>query len=98
MWGMLRIYSLSPIASLSLADIPSEYLSTYEEVIMTNKVHHIEKDIESRIEELKGKAEEIEQEVEVYTKAVTHYIKKNPVKSTIIAGVAGIFLGKLLGK
>ncbi|MFI4956363.1 MAG: hypothetical protein ACHQAX_04045 [Gammaproteobacteria bacterium] len=65
---------------------------------MSNKVHHIEKDIESRIEDLKEKAEEIEQEVEVYTKAVGQYIKKNPIKSTIIAGVAGIFLGKLLGK
>ncbi len=64
---------------------------------MSNKVHHIEKDIESRLEDLKDKAEEIELEVEVYTKAVAQYIKQNPIKSTVIAGVAGIFLGKLLG-
>ena len=64
---------------------------------MSNKVHHIENDIESRLEDLKVKAEEIEVEVEVYTKAVAQYIKKNPIKSTVMAGVAGLLLGKLLG-
>lgn len=72
---------------------------------MTNKVHHIEKDVESRIEEMKEKANEIkekaheiEEEVEAYAKIAKQYIKKNPVKSTVIAGIAGIFIGKLLGR
>lgn len=65
---------------------------------MTNKVHHIEKDVEARIEDLKEKAHELEEEMEVYAKAIKQYIKKNPVKSTVIAGIGGILLGKLLGK
>lgn len=65
---------------------------------MTNKVHTIEKDVEARIEELRERAHEIEEDMEAYAKAAKQYIKKNPIKSTVLAGIAGIVLGKLLSK
>ncbi len=64
---------------------------------MTTRKHDVESEAESLIREINEKAETIEDELEAYTKATTNYIKKNPVKSTVIAAVAGIIVGKLLG-
>jgi ElaB/YqjD/DUF883 family membrane-anchored ribosome-binding protein len=47
---------------------------------------------------MKEKSEHIEEEVKKYGDSMDRYIKKNPVKSTVIAGVVGLILGKFLAK
>ncbi|OGO91969.1 MAG: hypothetical protein A3F41_02670 [Coxiella sp. RIFCSPHIGHO2_12_FULL_44_14] len=40
-------------------------------------------------------ASDVQENVKEYTKHMGSYIKENPIKSTLIAGVAGIVLGWL---
>jgi len=47
---------------------------------------------------MKEKGQHFEEEVKKYGDTMDRYIKKNPVKSTVIAGVVGLFLGKLLSR
>ena len=65
---------------------------------MSYKKHDIDAEAQAIIHDMAEKAEALEIEVEAYTKAATQYIKKNPLKSTAFAALAGIFLGKLLGR
>jgi ElaB/YqjD/DUF883 family membrane-anchored ribosome-binding protein len=44
------------------------------------------------------KGEHLEEELKKYGDTLDVYIKKNPVKSTVIAGVAGLLLGKFLSR
>ncbi len=53
---------------------------------------------ERRMHQFTEKAHELEHEVELYARQTEKYIKNNPVKATIIAGVLGILVGKLLSK
>lgn len=53
---------------------------------------------EKRLHQFTQTAAELEHEIEEYWHVAEGYMKKNPVKSTIIAGVVGLFLGKLLSK
>lgn len=47
---------------------------------------------------LREKSQHLEHEFKRYSEDTEQYIKKNPVKSTIFAGIAGLLLGKLLSK
>jgi ElaB/YqjD/DUF883 family membrane-anchored ribosome-binding protein len=47
---------------------------------------------------MREKSEHLEEEVKKYGDNMDKYIKKNPVKSTVIAGVVGLLLGKLLSR
>lgn len=47
---------------------------------------------------MKEKSEFFEHEIKKYGDSLDHYIKKNPVKATVIAGVAGLLLGKFIAK
>ncbi len=53
---------------------------------------------ERKMQQFTRTASDLEHEIEVYWHQAEGYMKKNPVKSTIIAGVVGLFLGKLLSK
>lgn len=47
---------------------------------------------------MKEKSEHLEHELKRYGDNTEQYIKKNPVKSTILAGIAGLILGKFLSR
>jgi ElaB/YqjD/DUF883 family membrane-anchored ribosome-binding protein len=64
---------------------------------MSYNKREVESEAENLIHSMTEKAEAIEHEVEAYAKQTTQYIKKNPVKSTVIAAVAGILFGKFFG-
>ncbi len=57
-----------------------------------------ERDAEALFTRLREKGMHYEHELKRYSENVDTYIKKNPVKSTLIAGVLGLMLGKLLSK
>lgn len=59
--------------------------------------HHT-KEHEALLDRMIEKGEHAEEELKKYADTVEKYIKKHPVKSTILAGVAGLLLGKLLAK
>jgi ElaB/YqjD/DUF883 family membrane-anchored ribosome-binding protein len=61
------------------------------------KVSHLE-DTEHFVARMKEKSVQAEKELKKAADNVDKYIKKHPVKSTIIAGVAGLLLGKFLSK
>lgn len=54
--------------------------------------------MEALIHDLASKSSKIGAEVQEYGDATAQYIRRHPVRSTIIAGVAGLLLGKLLSK
>jgi ElaB/YqjD/DUF883 family membrane-anchored ribosome-binding protein len=63
--------------------------------------HHAEQSLgnaESLFTRMREKGEHFEHELKRYSDTVDTYIRKNPVKSTIMAGIAGLLLGKLLSK
>lgn len=51
---------------------------------------------ESFFDRMMEKGEYAEEEIKKYAKTADHYIQKHPVRSTIIAGVVGLLLGKLI--
>ena len=53
---------------------------------------------EAFVHKLVGKSQEIKSEIEEYTDVATQYVQRHPVRSTLLAGLAGIILGKLLSK
>lgn len=53
---------------------------------------------EKRLQQFAHTAKELEHDIEQYMHATENYVRKNPVKSTILAGVVGLVLGKLLSK
>lgn len=60
------------------------------------KLHAIESNAEAMLKNVRERKEAVELELELFSKVAAAYIKKNPLKSTAMAGVVGILIGKLL--
>lgn len=63
-----------------------------------NKPTPIEANGEALFTRIREKSEHWEHELKKYGDNADQYIRKNPVKSTIMAGIAGLLLGKFLSK
>jgi ElaB/YqjD/DUF883 family membrane-anchored ribosome-binding protein len=61
------------------------------------KITHIE-EAEAFLGKILERGEIAEEEFKKHADTLEKYIKKHPVRSTLIAGVAGLVLGKLLSK
>jgi ElaB/YqjD/DUF883 family membrane-anchored ribosome-binding protein len=60
--------------------------------------HNASAKAEALIHEIAQRSSKLGSDVQEYTDATAQYIRRHPVRSTIIAGVAGLILGKLLSK
>lgn len=65
---------------------------------LENLEHRAAAKTEALLHEIASKSGKITSEVQEYTDATAQYIRRHPVRSTIIAGLAGIIVGKLLSK
>lgn len=62
------------------------------------KNNHCEEQGRAFFTRMLEKGEHLEDELKKYGDSMDIYIKKNPVKATVIAGVAGLILGKFLAR
>lgn len=53
---------------------------------------------EDFLHKIVGKSGQLKTDLEGYSEVTVQYIRRHPVRSTLIAGLAGIVLGKLLSK
>jgi ElaB/YqjD/DUF883 family membrane-anchored ribosome-binding protein len=70
----------------------------HDKVLLEKKLNKAVANGEAFFTVMKEKGEHIEEEVKKYADNVDTYIKKHPVKATIFAGIAGLFVGKFLMK
>lgn len=63
-----------------------------------SKIENLEHKAESFLHDIASRSGKLSSEVQEYGDATAQYIRRHPVRSTIIAGVAGIIIGKLLSK
>lgn len=65
---------------------------------LENFEHNTAAKAEAFLHEIANKSSKISSDVQEYTDATAQYIRRHPVRSTLIAGIAGLIIGKLLSK